>query len=102
MLKNYFKTAWRNLQKSKFYSLINMAGLTVGLAVGILILLWVNDERSFDGFNKKEADIYRVELFGGTGGTKQIWPLIPSPMGTFARAELPQVVEQTRILEFPV
>jgi putative ABC transport system permease protein len=100
MFKNYFKTAWRNLLKTKFYSLINMAGLTVGLAVGILILLWVNDERSFDGFNKKEVDIYRVELFGGTGGTKQIWPLIPSPMGTFARAELPQVVEQTRILEF--
>ncbi len=45
MLKNYFKTAWRNLLKSKFYSFINMAGLTAGLAVGILILLWVNDEQ---------------------------------------------------------
>ncbi|HXB34151.1 MAG TPA: ABC transporter permease [Puia sp.] len=99
MLRNYFKTAWRNLLKSKFYSLINMAGLTVGLAVGILILLWVNDERSFNGFNSQEADIYRVELFGGTGASKQIWPLIPSPMGTFAKAELPQVVEQARIFE---
>jgi putative ABC transport system permease protein len=56
-----------------------MAGLTAGLAVGILILLWVNDERTYDTvFIKREADIYtELELFGGTGATKQIWPLIP-------------------------
>jgi len=67
MFKNYFKTAWRNLLKNKFYSLINIAGLTAGLAVGILILLWVQDELSFDGFHKKTADIYRLECFWGTG-----------------------------------
>ena len=59
MLKNYFKTAWRNLLKNKFYSLINLTGLTVGLAIGILILLWVEDEHSFDSFHKNTADIYR-------------------------------------------
>jgi putative ABC transport system permease protein len=99
MFKNYFKTAWRNLLKSKFYSLVNMAGLTAGLAVGILILLWVNDERSYNGFHRKEADLYRVELFGGTGATRQIWPLIVAPMGPLAKSELPEVLDQTRLYE---
>jgi putative ABC transport system permease protein len=99
MFRNYFKTAWRNLLKGKFYSLINMAGLTAGLAVGILILLWVNNERSYDGFHKKEADIYRMELFGGTGASRQIWPLIVGPMGPLARNELPEVVDQARMCD---
>jgi len=99
MLKNYFKTAWRNLLKNKFYSLINMAGLTVGLAVGILILLWVNDERSYDSFHKKGADIYRMELFGGTGATRQIWPAVVAPMGPLAKNELPEVVDQARMYD---
>jgi len=99
MLKSYFKTAWRNLLKGKFYSLINMAGLTVGLAVGILILFWVNDERSYDGFHKKGSDIYRMEVFGGTGTSKQIWPLLVAPMGPLAKNELPEVVEQVRLTD---
>jgi len=97
MLRNYFKTAWRSLLKNKFYSLINMAGLTAGLAIGILILLWVEDERSFDSFHKKTTDIYRVELFGGTGSSKQIWSMTVAPMGPLAKKELPEVAEQARM-----
>jgi putative ABC transport system permease protein len=97
MFKNYFKTAWRNLLKNKFYSLINIAGLTLGLVVGILILLWVQDERSFDSFHRKTADIYRMELFGGTGASKQIWTMTVGPMGPLAKKELPEVTEQVRL-----
>lgn len=97
MFKNYFKTAWRNLLKNKFYSLINMAGLTAGLAIGILILLWVQDERSFDSFHKKTPDIYRMELWGGTGNSKQIWSMTVAAMGPLAKNELPEVVEQVRM-----
>ncbi len=57
MIKNYFKTAWRNILKNKFYTAINVIGLTVGLTVGLLILLWVNDELSFDRFNTKAEQI---------------------------------------------
>ena len=67
MIRNYIKTAWRNLVKNKFYSIINIAGLTLGLAIGILILLWVQDELSFDSFHKNAANIYRLEISGGTG-----------------------------------
>jgi putative ABC transport system permease protein len=97
MLKNYFKTAWRSLLRNKFYSAINIAGLTIGLAVGILILLWVKDERSFDAFHKKTAEIYRMELWGGTGSSKQIWTQTVAPMGMLAKKEFPEVQEAVRL-----
>jgi len=97
MLKNYIKTAWRNLLKNKFYSLINIAGLTAGLAIGILILLWVQDELSFDSFHKKTPDIYRLELFGGTGANRQIFTVGVAPIGPFSKQQLPQVKDFVRI-----
>ena len=57
MIKNYIKIAWRNLIKNKFYSIINIAGLTMGLVIGMLILLWVQDELSFDSFHKNGKNI---------------------------------------------
>ena len=97
MIKNYIKTAWRNLLKNKYYSLINIAGLTVGLAIGILILLWVNDELGFDAFHKQTANIYRLELWGGTGSSRQIWQHTPASIGAMAKQQLPEVKDQVRI-----
>jgi len=97
MLKNYIKTAWRNIWKSKFFSFINIFGLTVGLAIGTLILIWVQDELSFDSFYPKAAHIYKMELFGGTGSSKQIWTVDVAPMGPLAKDQLPEVIDQVRI-----
>src|ERR1700754_1945887 len=60
MLKTYLKLAYRNIIKDKVYSIINVTGLAVGLASSILILLWVQNELSFDKFNKNAGQIYRV------------------------------------------
>lgn len=60
MIKNYFKIAFRNLQRNKIFSLINIFGLSVGLACAMLILLYVKDEVSYDKFHKNVANIYRV------------------------------------------
>lgn len=60
MLKNYFKTAFRNLARNKIYSFINIAGLGLGLACAMLIMLYVKDEVSFDRFHKNVNNIYRV------------------------------------------
>jgi hypothetical protein len=60
MLKIYFKLAYRNLIKGKAYSAINILGLTIGLASSILILLWVQNELSFDKFHENAGQIYRV------------------------------------------
>jgi len=97
MIKNYFKTAWRNLIRNKFYSVINIAGLTLGLAIGILILLWVQDELSFDTFHKNAKNIYRLDIQGGTGATKQIFNFGVAPIAQLAKQELPEVTGATRL-----
>ncbi|MGG9964121.1 ABC transporter permease [Ferruginibacter sp. SUN106] len=97
MIKNYIKTAWRNLLKNKFYTAINILGLTTGLTVGILILLWVQDETTFDSFHKKSADIYRLENRVGTGGSIQIWENTAAPIGVLAKKELSQVKDVARL-----
>ena len=61
MFRNYFRTAFRNLLNNKVYSFINIAGLSIGLACAMLIMLYVNDEVSYDRFHKKAASIYRID-----------------------------------------
>jgi putative ABC transport system permease protein len=99
MIKNYFKVAWRNLLQSKFYSLINIAGLTIGLAVGILILLWVQDELSFDNFHSKIKTIYRVNSYLGSGSTKRIWNTAQGTVAPYALREIPGVKNAVRITD---
>jgi putative ABC transport system permease protein len=60
MLLNYFKIALRNLQKNSVYSFINVAGLSIGIASSMLILLWVADEYAFDRFHENYDRIYKV------------------------------------------
>ena len=60
MLKNYLKISFRNLSRNKTYSVINIFGLSVGIACSVLILLWIHDEMSYDRFNKNANQIYRV------------------------------------------
>lgn len=61
MFKNYFKTAFRNLLQNKIYSFITIAGLSIGLACAMLIILYVQDEVSYDRFHKNVSQIYRID-----------------------------------------
>ncbi|MFL9483581.1 ABC transporter permease [Chitinophagaceae bacterium LWZ2-11] len=97
MLKNYFKTAWRSLLKNKFYSIINIGGLSIGLAVGILMLLWAKDEMNFDNFHSKGKQIYKVENMAGTGVSRQLWNATASAIGVMAKKNIPGVQEFVRI-----
>lgn len=60
MLKNYFKTAWRNLFRNKGFSITNIFGLAIGMASTIFILLWVHNELTYDKFHKNYDNIYQV------------------------------------------
>ena len=60
MIRNYLITALRNLSRNKIYSLINMAGLSIGLACAMLIILYVKDEVSYDRFHSNAGNIYRI------------------------------------------
>src|ERR1700742_5202383 len=60
MLKNYFLTAWRNLLKTKGYSALNISCLAIGMAVTLLIGLWVYDQYSYDKFLPDYERLYQV------------------------------------------
>ncbi len=80
MIKNYLKIAWRNLTKNKGYTAINVGGLALGMAVTLIIGLWINDELSHDDyFSKRDriAQIMQSQTFNGKIGTG---PAIPRPL----------------------
>src|SRR5450631_1379418 len=60
MFKNYFKIAWRNLIKNKVYSIINILGLAAGMAVALLIALWIWDEVTFDNYHTNHKQLAQV------------------------------------------
>ena len=94
MFKNYFKTAWRSLRSNTMYSFINITGLAAGLAVSILLLLWVRDELSYDRFNVNAENIYRlVPKFDD----QNIWSETPAPAAVYAKKDLPEVADACRI-----
>jgi putative ABC transport system permease protein len=97
MLINYFKTACRNLWKSRFYTGINILGLAIGLAVGIIILLWVKDELGFDRFNSKANNIYRVKTHLGTGSSAQTWASTPAPVAVYGKSQVAGIKNAVRI-----
>lgn len=91
MLNNYVKIAFRNLVRHKGFSFINISGLVLGITSCILILLWVQDEMSFDKFNKNYDNIYRIVQNGN-------FPVAvtPGPIGEFAAQEIPEIVDFAR------
>lgn len=87
MLKNYIKLAWRNLLKNKGYSLINISGLAVGMAVAILIGLWIHDELAFDTYHKNYNRIAQVLQNQDFDGVTQTMNYIPYPLGDALRTK---------------
>ena len=80
MFKNYLKIAWRNLWKNKGYTFINVGGLALGMAVTLIIGLWILDELSYNSYFKnkdKIAQVFQSQTFNGETGTG---PAIPRPL----------------------
>src|SRR6185369_10339609 len=101
MIKNYFKTAWRNLWKNKTFSFINIAGLSIGMAACLLILQYVSFELSFDQFNKNADDIYRVYNDRYQNGKLvQHGTITYSAIGKAMQDDFPDVINHTRVEPF--
>src|SRR6266576_3186377 len=100
MLKNYLKVAIRNLLKNKGFSAINIIGLAVGLATCLLIVLYVQDELSFDRYNKNADRIFRLDGDIQFGGTHFILAVAPDPFGPTMVKDYPQVETQVRFRDY--
>jgi ABC-type antimicrobial peptide transport system permease subunit len=87
MIKNYFKIAWRNLVKSKGYSAINIGGLAVGMAVAMMIGLWVYDELTFDRYHKNYDRIAQVMQHANFNGKIETQTANPALMGPELRSK---------------
>lgn len=88
MLKNYFKIAFRNFRTNKFYSLINIFGLSIGLTCFILILLFVSDEMNYDSFHNDVEQIYFVGAERRWGGEFRKSTITQYPVGRTAAEEV--------------
>jgi len=99
MVKNYIKTTFRNLQRHKGYSFINIAGLAIGLACCILILLWVRYELSYDRFHEHGDNLYRIIRVSSTDPTASS-VVIPLPLVPAIKEELPEVRAATRLIGY--
>jgi len=96
MFHNYLKIALRHIKRHKGYAFINIAGLAVGMASCILILIWVQDELSFDTFHKNADDIGRIIVHDQTAEGIQSAALSPPPLAEYLISGYPEIVNATR------
>ncbi|MCC6410526.1 MAG: ABC transporter permease, partial [Saprospiraceae bacterium] len=100
MLTNFFKIAFRNLSKNRLFSFLNITGLATGLAVSLLMGLYVLDELSFDRFNDKADRIYRINMDVRNGGQEQAYAVAPAPMGPALVRDYPDVETMCRFRQW--
>ncbi len=97
MFRNYLKIAFRNVKRHKVYSFINIAGLTIGMTCVVLLLLWIQDELSYDKFHEKIDDIYLVSAHIKKEKDELQMPSVPG-VGPLLKELFPEVEESARFL----
>ncbi len=100
MLKNYFTIAFRNLRKQGFYSFINIAGLAVGVAACLVIVLFILDELTYDTYNTKANRIYRVNNEIKFGGNHYNMTYSCAPMAHAIQQDYPEVEATVRFRDY--
>lgn len=98
MLKNYIKTAFRNIKRYKGYSFINILGLSIGLGCCLLIYLYVRNELSYDKYHNKPDRIYRIVVTKQTPASTRSFAIVSAPVAKALKNDFPQVENAARIL----
>lgn len=98
MFQNYLKVAFRNMMRHKVFSFINIAGLAIGMAICVLILLWVQDELSYDRFHENADNIYRISMNDKNYGV--VWPVVSIPVGPALKDGYPEIKDAVRWRDF--
>jgi len=99
MIKNYIKTAWRSLLKNKGFTILNVLGLSVGLATCLLIVFYVVDELSYDRYNANAASIYRVEIDAKLNGNGGLYATSEEPLLAALKGTFPEIEKSTRLID---
>lgn len=99
MIKNFIKTAWRNIAADKLFATLNIAGLAIGICVCITLFACASYELSFDRMYKNSKDIYRVNLQSGAEFNYKVWAQLPGIAGPTIARDIPQVKAMTRLLK---
>ena len=97
MLHNYIRIAWRNINKHRLYSFLNIGGLAIGIATFWMIAMYVTDEWSFDRSNKNADRVFRVAQHGKFGNTTYNLAVTSIPFGPALKADYPEVEDFARI-----
>ncbi|NNV56924.1 FtsX-like permease family protein [Panacibacter sp. KCS-6] len=97
MIKNYFTIAFRNLFKNKGFSIINITGLAVGMASAVLILLWIQNEVSYDQFHENKDRIYEMWNKASFSGKLQSWNTTPKILARTIERDIPEVERAVRV-----
>jgi len=98
MFKNYLKIAWRNLKTNRLFSIINILGLSIGLATSLVLFLFIIHERSYNTMYSNKNKIYRV-LLNTTGEDKETWTNVPSIVAPELESKIPEITKTGRILK---
>lgn len=98
MLQNYFKTAWRHLFRQPQYTLLNILGLTIGLASSFLILLYLFNELSYDKYHEKADRIYRISSDITEPDDAFKWSVTQTPLASTLKNEFAEVEEYVRFI----
>jgi putative ABC transport system permease protein len=97
MFASYLKVALRNLRKHKAYTLINVAGLTVGMACFILLSLWIYEETHYDSFHEKSGRLFRLILHKADDASDPGFPSAPYVLPRILKDEYPEIEETVRV-----
>lgn len=101
MIYNYLKIAFRTIRRDKFYAVINISGLALGLAISIIIMLFVKDELSFDKHHTKADQIYRaIMVWGKQNGQGQQMPIGPYRLKPALDTDFPQISQSARLVDY--
>lgn len=98
MIKNLLLIALRNFRKDKWYSLLNILGLTIGITFSLFLIFYITDELNYDRYNQKADRIYRIEAHIQEPEKKMDWASTQFPLGPTLKKDFPEVEESVRFI----
>src|SRR4030095_14075005 len=98
MIKNLLLTALRNFRKDKWYTLLNVLGLTIGITFSLFLIFYVNEELRYERYVKNADRIFRINTYIEEKDKNTAWTLSQLPLGPQVKNDYPEVEEMARFI----